>query len=444
MAFARRPVVLSTGFIGIFLIAIAGCSGGGGSLTSQALVVADPNRHNSPQPPPTGRAAPTASPAASATASALATARATAVPTPTATPTRAPTPTPTPTPTLTPTPTPTPTTTGSSGGYIQTPGVSDSAYAQIVNPGPWPGGFRPYCANAAANSAAPCPWNDSLPDNPSQLYPNSAAIVASLFAGSSLLLPGDWSLSGDYNHAAYLAASTDHLVTVTCTAYCGVASASFAIPSSARAAGGNDGHMTIVEPDGTEWDMYQAGSYAGQAAFSVTGLYRTSILGSGQIPGGGATSGAALVAGAIRSDELARGVIPHALFASTNCVSGSYVYPGGSQAAVCTSGTGPPLGARLQLTLSDSQINSLGLPAWEAAILHAMHDYGVYVLDTSGGTSPGYLYLRFESQTQYAAYGATYPYATMGLSLSTFDGLLPWGSDFRIVAACYAQETCTQ
>ena len=190
--------------------------------------------------------------------------------------------------------------------------------------------------------------------------------------------------------------------------------------------------------------MYQAGAYAGQSAFSVTGLYRTSILGSGQMAGGGVTSGAALVAGAIRADELARGVVPHALFASTNCVTGTPIYPGGSQGSLCTSGTGPPIGARLQLTLTDAQINALGLPAWEAAILHAMHDYGVYILDTSGGGSPGYLYLRFESQTQYAAYSSTYPYSTMSLNISAFDTLLPWGSDFRIVAACYAQETCTQ
>ena len=406
-------------------MAMTGCSGGGGgSVAPQALVTADTNRHGSPRPTATASPTPTPSPTASAHATAPPSATATASPAATATPVS--------------------TATASAAGYIQTSGVSDNAYTQIVNPGPWPSTFRPYCANAVANSAAPCPWNDSLPDNPSQLYPNSATIVASLFAASSVLLPGDWSISGDYNHPAYLAASTDPLVTVTCTAYCGVASATFAIPSSARAAGGNDGHMAIIEPDGTEWDMYQAGAYTGQTAFSVTGLYQTSILSSGQTPSGGATSGAALVAGAIRSDELARGVIPHALFASTNCVSGSPVYPGASQGTLCTSGTGPPIGARLQLTLTDAQITSLGLPAWEAAILRAMHDYGVYILDTSGGSSPGYLYLRFESQTQYAAYSATYPYSTMALNLSAFDSLMPWGSDFRIVAACYAQETCTQ
>ena len=358
---------------------------------------------------------------------------ASATPTPKPTPTPTPKPTPTPSPTPAPTPSPTP-----------TPSLGDATFASILNPGQWPANFRPYCANASANPSSPCPWNGALPDSPQQLYPNSASLVASLFSGGYMFLPGDWSIGGDYNHPAYLASASDHLVAVTCTTYCGVGSATFAIPLQARAAGGGDAHMAVIEPDGTEWDMYQAGGYAGQTAFSVAALYKTSILGSGAVPGGGVTSGAALVAGTIRSDELARGVVPHALFASTNCVSGSYVYPGSAQAQVCSSGTGPPVGARLQLTLTDAQINALGLPAWEAAILHAMHDYGVYILDTSGGSSPGSLYLRFESQTQYAAFNAAYPYASMGLNIAGFDTALNWGQSFRIVSSCYAQETCTQ
>ena len=345
--------------------------------------------------------------------------------------------------TSTPAPAPTPAPTFAASGY------TDSAYAQIANPGAWPSNFRPYCANASANASSPCPWNDTLPDNPQQLYPSSASIVSAIFAGAGLALPADWSLGGDYDHPTYVASSSDPIVNVTCTTYCGVASASIHIPSAARAAGyfaqssSLDGHMAIIEPDGTEYDMYHALSYSGQASVSVGGLYKTSVLGSGQMPGGGATSGAALAAGIIRADELARGVIPHALFASTNCVSGSYVYPGGAQAYACASGVGPPLGARLQLTLTDSQINALGLPVWEAAILHAMHDYGVYILDTQGGSSPGGLYFRFESQTQYAAYSKAYPYASMSLNIGGFDSALNWAQSFRIVAGCYAQETCT-
>src|SRR5579875_3235700 len=199
-----RPVVLSTGLLGVLAIIVAGgCSGGGGGSSSApallltAAPTANPNDRASPKPSATAQAG---SPSLGTTASAS---PATPVVSPSAT--------------ATPAPASAPTASGSPAGYIQTSGVSDAAYASISNPGPWPSNFRPYCANAFANAASPCPWNDSLPDNPSQLYPGSATIVAAMFAASNILLPGDWSISGDYNHAAYLASSADHLVTVTCT-----------------------------------------------------------------------------------------------------------------------------------------------------------------------------------------------------------------------------------
>lgn len=295
-----------------------------------------------------------------------------------------------------------------------------------------------------------------LPDNPQQLYANSASIVASLFSTTNaILFPGNWSLGGDYNHPTYLASNTDPLVTVNCTTYCNPSSATIHIPSQARAAGfyqqspSLDCHMAVIEPDGTEWDMYQACSYAGQSSFSVTSLFQTSILGDGQ---NRATAGAALAAGIPRFNEMENGLIPHALFASTACVSGSLVFPALTQGHACTSGTGPPIGARLQLTLTDAQINALKLAEpWEYALLHAMHDYGIYILDTEGGSSPGAgtatLEFRFESQTQYNAYGLAYGATSVpGLSsyLVQMDTALDWAHSFRIVAACYAQETCTQ
>jgi hypothetical protein len=347
---------------------------------------------------------------------------------------------------------------GSSGSGSSASGASASAssFSQMANPGPWPTIFRPYCANASPNPSAPCPWNDTLPDNPQQLNPNSAAIVSSLFApGDIVALPGDWSLGGDYNHAIYFANSSDPLVTVTCTETCSAASASFHIPSKARAAGfyqqssSSDCHMAIIEPDGSEYDMYEACAFSGQSAFSVKALYKTSILGSGQ---GSTTDGAALAAGIPRFDEMMNGVVPHALFASTACVSGSFVYPALTQGNTCTSGTGPPMGARLQLTLTDAQINALNLPEqWEYALLHAMHDYGVYILDTSGGSAPGVnsntLIFREESQTQYNAYGIPYPASSVpGLDAYTaqFDNAIDWAHSFRVVSPCYAQETCSQ
>lgn len=353
------------------------------------------------------------------------------------------------------TPSAAPTTPGATPTPSQA-GLTDTAYASIVNPGPWPSNFRPYCANASANPSAPCPWNDPLPDNPQQIYPNSASIVATLFGAlDGVWIPGNWTLGGDYNHPVYLASSSDPLVTVTCTEYCGVSSATFNIPSQARAAGffqysaNLDCHMAIIEPDGTEWDMYQACSYSGQSSFSVLGLFQTSILGAGQAR---ATDGAALAAGIPRFDEMQRGLIPHALFASTACVIGSNVYPALTQGHACTSGIAPPMGARLQLTLTDAQINALTLAEpWEYALLHAMHDYGIYILDTQGGAYAGAgtatLEFRYESQTQYDAYGVSYPgNAVPGLSTysAQFDSAIDWAHSFRIVSPCYALETCTQ
>jgi hypothetical protein len=328
--------------------------------------------------------------------------------------------------------------------------VSDQGYAAIVNGQEWPASFRPYCANASPNPSSPCPFNDSLPSSPQQLYANSSTIVASMFGSTNyVVLPADFTNSGDVSHPAYYAGSSDPAVTVTCTAYCGVAAATFGIPSQARAAGGSDGHMAVIEPDGTEWDMYGAHAYVGQSSVSVAGLFKTSVLGSGAVPNGGATSGGALAAGLIRFDELSRGVIPHALFGVTSCVQSGPVYPGSSNASICASNVAgaPPVGARFQLTLTDSQIDALAGQTWEKAILHAMHDYGVYVLDTDASSSaPGGLTLMWEAYDQFASFGQGYPGGS-------FPGLIGggwkpsgvnWAQDLRIVAPCYALETCSQ
>jgi hypothetical protein len=266
-----------------------------------------------------------------------------------------------------------------------------------------------------------------------------------MFASADrIALPGDFNLADDNGHPVYLASATDPVVTVNCTAYCGVASANINIPVSARPATGSDHHMGIIEPDGSEYDFYGSTS-TGTSPTATTAFYRTSILGSGQMPGGGATSGAALAAGVIRFDELARGIIPHALFVSANCVTGTVVYPGGSQGKVCTSGTGPPVGARIQLTLTDAQINALSLLPWEQTILHALHDYGAYVMDTNGdGIALGF---QFEPTTQFAAFSQSYPiygYPNIIPNIAGFDSAIDWAHDLRIVSPCYAQETCTQ
>jgi len=65
----------------------------------------------------------------------------------------------------------------------------------------------------------------------------------------------------------------------------------------------------------------------------------------------------------------------------------------------------PPLGARLQLTMSRAQIAALPVPAWKKAILRALARYGGYVGDT-GGDGINFM---FESSTMYTSFGFADP-----------------------------------
>ena len=68
---------------------------------------------------------------------------------------------------------------------------------------------------------------------------------------------------------------------------------------------------------------------------------------------------------------------------------GFIVYPG--QSASGGRG-GIPIGARIQLKWTDAQIDAMnGQAAWEKTLLHQLHDYGLYVLDSGGD---GYDYLQ--------------------------------------------------
>ncbi|MGH7682979.1 MAG: hypothetical protein ACREMT_01435, partial [Vulcanimicrobiaceae bacterium] len=193
----------------------------------------------------------------------------------------------------------------------------------------------------------------------------------------------------------------------------------------------------------------------------VVGLGINSVLGDGSK--NPETDAADLAAGIPRFDEMANGVIPHAIFASAACVSSTPVYPAtaNSQGLLCSNGqTAPPMGSRLQLTLTDSQIDNLAVDTWMKAVLHAMHDYGIYIADTSGSTANG-LSFRFESQTQYFVSNnscngnattssdppSCYPITqTIINDVSTMDrgSFLTggWSANLRVVDPCYAAENC--
>ena len=67
----------------------------------------------------------------------------------------------------------------------------------------------------------------------------------------------------------------------------------------------------------------------------------------------------------------------------------------------------PPLGSRLFLQMTASQIEELRVPAWKKTLLHAMADYGMFFGDT--GTSFTFA-IETESGNQYTSLGTADPW----------------------------------
>ena len=313
-----------------------------------------------------------------------------------------------------------------------------------------PAGWRPYSRSS--------PFNRPIP-NGTRAHPRSDEMVRQILSSGvpAPMVVGTAGTSYDYGHPTYYAKSTDPVYRLRPTAGWGrnaIAGRRIRIPSEARPAAGSDGHMTVVTPDGWEYDLWQVHDKpAGGGTLSFSWGGRIRIDGDG-LGDGGTASGFGNLAGMIRAQELKAGRINHALFVVLRCTSGdtsfghgvrrgsngSYVYPANDGDAACAAGTpAPPMGARLQLAMSRRQIDALRAPAWQKTILRALARYGGYVGDTGG---PGFA-LMFESSAMYASFGQPDPLVAMARSagLREHDGMyafdvgegVDWARHLRVV-----------
>jgi hypothetical protein len=295
--------------------------------------------------------------------------------------------------------------------------------------GHWPGAdWRPYAADSPFNT----------PIAQTRVHPRSRAIVARILSWGEPagIVAGVSDSADDYAHPTYYARSDDPVYRLRSqygrSPFDG---RRIRIPAAARPAGGGDAHMTVVQPDGWEYDFWQVRSKPrGGKTLRFTIGDRLRIDGSG-LHGDATAAGFGNLAGIIRAPELAAGQIDHALFLVVRCTSsgrsfgygvkrqhrddeGSYVFPADGGGAPCDDADAPPMGARLQLAMSSTQIAALGLPAWKQAVLHALATYGGYVGDTGG---PGFG-VQIESSTTYTAFGRPDPlvqFAQRELAAST-------------------------
>lgn len=158
----------------------------------------------------------------------------------------------------------------------------------------------------------------------------------------------------------------------------------FRFPADAAPATGSDKHLASIFA-GQELDQWLA-QRVDATHWTSGARYLFDLTGSGVAPADRVASTAsnfALTAGVVRPEEIAAGVINHALVFTTSGTRNIFVPP-------ATHGDGPsssvdrlPIGARIQL---DPSVNvaALAIPAWQRTIAVALQVYGAYCGDTSG------------------------------------------------------------
>jgi hypothetical protein len=302
-----------------------------------------------------------------------------------------------------------------------TPGSANGYNGWGVNN--WPGGdWRPFAASS--------PWNQ--PVGGAAVHPSSSTYVQTVLGWNRVatLLAGLSGTTNDYGHPTYFAQPDDPIFTLSAAGSRNeLQGMRIRVPDAAKAAGGSDGHMTIVEPDGWVYDLWQVRSKpsgGGTLTYSIGG--RSRIDGTGT-DGRATAANFPNLAGIIRAQELAAGRIDHALFMVIRCTSGTtafgygtkpapsssqsaYVYPASHGGSRCEDPNVPPMGTRFQLAMSTAQIDALSVPNWKKTMLQALATYGAYVGDT-GGSGFGF---QFESGATYTSFGVKDPMVTLAQS----------------------------
>jgi hypothetical protein len=243
-------------------------------------------------------------------------------------------------------------------------------------------------------------WNVPVPSSPA-LDPNSSALAAVL-AAQAAPTSHNANIVNDqgWGYPVVTATTSDPSYAMTSSLWsAGPEPVTCRVPTTATANTGSDGHLTVIQPDGTTCDFWvfsrnasgvpQAGTVA-RSCGRVVGANRDAW---GTVPCRGSLGNAAVAAGfdllggVLRPEEFdGTAPIAHALVLSLPeaIVRNDIAWPASHTDGSCTSATGcVPEGAKIQLDPS-IDVDALSLPAWKKKIAKALQTYGAYVGDRGG------------------------------------------------------------
>lgn len=266
------------------------------------------------------------------------------------------------------------------------------------------------------------PFRTSIPGN-AAIDPNSAAMMAHATRDG-----GMYASMAEFGIPIYEAETTSPRYTVTCTITwwgpCPFDGHLIPIPADARPQTGSDGALVVVVDgsSGLVYEFWQAEFANNQWTASFGAVNQLGGTGWG---GSSTGSGASRLAGVIRVDEIAQGVIPHALAVQTdNICAGVFRYP-----AIKTDGTSlrsdcVPEGARIRLDPT-IDLSALDLAPAVRTVARAMQVYGAYVVDAGG--APLSVSFERDSTAPDGQIGSVYEGAGLRWDYDNLPGV-PWHS----------------
>ena len=233
--------------------------------------------------------------------------------------------------------------------------------------------------------------------------PNSAAWINLLKQASQIWTNGLSGIGGQWSATVYHSTSTTPNITVSLTVpYMGSSTITFPCASNWVPTADSDAHMIVIAPDGGYWE-FQGLNLSTKTAHSVA--RGNVVTGDGVPTAQDRISELPTPVGLIRPEEIAAGVIPHALRAAIGYESSSYRWPA-IQSDGSTAG-GIPSGAHLWLPRS---VDISTLSTYQKIEAKALQEYGVYV----GDNGPP-----FSDYAQSTADGVTsYPFTSLTLPQS--------------------------
>lgn len=240
------------------------------------------------------------------------------------------------------------------------------------------------------------PWNTPIGENPA-IDPNSDTYIQHIndWAGGTCPLAAVWRWWGVALY--FIEDDNPYPETILVPAHSGWGhDLESPVPSYAAPDPSSDAHLSIIDRlTGEEWDFWQ-----------IRGTYPNLTAGHGrEIPGGVTGTGVLqpdtatacreasvpLMAGLIRPEEIAAGLIPHVLVFSNDGRNGQdqFVYPAASG---CDHGNGPdgdhvlPMGGHLQLKM---ETDTSGLTPAAQVVAQALKNYGMILVEENDGASMG-------------------------------------------------------